>query len=477
LNPRVELALLVAATAVSRFAFRSRYLYDIDSVNFALAMERFDPRMHQPHPPGYFLYVLTARLINVVVRDPNTALVVMSIAASCGAAAFIAWMSGEWFGPAAARFGGLLFLFSPLAWFHGTVALTYSVEMFFSALLGYLLWRRRLYWGAMMLGIAAGFRPSSLLFLGPLFLFSLRGAPRSRQLFCLAALAGTLAAWTVPMIDASGGFHVWWSSLAALWNAVPGKETVINSPIANSAARLLTIGLIYGLCFGIAALLPLFTRASVPADIAKFVGVWLAPGLLFFTFVFLKFVNSGYLLVLSPPVFAWLGMLAAGWWRRSRVVPAMFCLAANAAIFLFAPLYCSWSSVRKLERQLADTVAALPATVSPEDTLIVGFDSHFMGYRHAGYYLPEYTTVEYPRMRIAEGRRIFTMEHRDTRAMREIDSTRFHRFIVFPLPDDKSSRDYLAGVEAKLGITGEPGHAFVTGPIGALDALFPAGDR
>jgi hypothetical protein len=35
-----------------RFAFRSRYLYDLDSVNFALAMERFDPRVHQPHLPG-----------------------------------------------------------------------------------------------------------------------------------------------------------------------------------------------------------------------------------------------------------------------------------------------------------------------------------------------------------------------------------------------------------------------------------------
>jgi hypothetical protein len=33
---------------------------------------------------------------------------------------------------------GLLFLLSPLAWFHGIVALTYGVEAFFSALVGYL---------------------------------------------------------------------------------------------------------------------------------------------------------------------------------------------------------------------------------------------------------------------------------------------------------------------------------------------------
>jgi len=480
-NPRIELVLLLAATAVSRFVFRSHYLYDIDSVNFALAMKRFDPRVHQPHPPGYFLYILAGRLLNGIAHDANAALVAMSIAASCGAAVVVACLASDWFGAGAGRFAGLLFLFSPLAWFHGTVALTYIVETFFSALVGYLLWRGKVYAGAVALGLAAGFRPSSLLFLGPLLLFALRGLPRRRQVGSLAVLVATLLAWMLPMVAASGGFHVWWSSLAALWTAVPGKETVVNSSIANSFARLLTIVLICGLCFGCAALLPLFTRSRLPPGIATFIWAWVLPGLLFFTFVFLKFVNSGYLLVLSPPVFAWLGLLAAGWWRSRKAMLtgpiAALCLAANTAVFLFAPFYCSWASVRKFERQLADVVATLPSAGAPGDTLIVGFDSHFMGYRHAGYYLPRYTTIEYPRMRIADGPRIFTMEHRDTSAAREIDSARFTRFVIFPLPDDKSSRDYMAGVDAKLGITGQAGKAFVTGPIGALNLLFPAGGR
>ena len=37
---------LTGTVAISRFAFRSRYLYDLDSVNFELAMQRFDPRVH-----------------------------------------------------------------------------------------------------------------------------------------------------------------------------------------------------------------------------------------------------------------------------------------------------------------------------------------------------------------------------------------------------------------------------------------------
>ena len=131
----------IAAVALTRVLFRSRVLYDLDSVNFALGMLRFDPSAHQPHPPGYFLYVTLAALINRFVANPNTALVAMSVAASCGAAWMIYLLSREWFGTEAARISVLLFLFSPFCWFHGIVALTYIVEAFFSALVGYLCWR------------------------------------------------------------------------------------------------------------------------------------------------------------------------------------------------------------------------------------------------------------------------------------------------------------------------------------------------
>src|ERR1700760_1070268 len=125
---KVLLALLIGAVAISRWGFRSRYLYDLDSVNFALAMARVDPRVHQPHPPGYYLYICLGRLFNIMCHDANLALVVLSIFASCGLAIVIYKMTEDWFGLVAARFASVLFLFSPLAWFHGTAALTYIVE-------------------------------------------------------------------------------------------------------------------------------------------------------------------------------------------------------------------------------------------------------------------------------------------------------------------------------------------------------------
>ena len=66
LKEKLFLALLTGTVAISRWLFRSHYLYDLDSVNFALAIGRFDPRVHQPHPPGYFLYISVGRLLNTI---------------------------------------------------------------------------------------------------------------------------------------------------------------------------------------------------------------------------------------------------------------------------------------------------------------------------------------------------------------------------------------------------------------------------
>src|ERR1700756_5987532 len=211
LHRNIDAAVFGLAVAVSRFAFRSRELYDLDSVNFALGIGHFDPRVHQPHPPGYFLYIWCGRLLAHLTRDPNLALVLLSIAASCGTIVFVYLLALQWFGRLAARFAALLFLLSPLAWFHGIVALTYSVEAFFFALIGYLCWlvfRGGHQWipaTALILGMSAGVRPSSLLFLGPLFLFSLYNSAIRQKVAGLVVLALTVAAWFVPMLLATGG--------------------------------------------------------------------------------------------------------------------------------------------------------------------------------------------------------------------------------------------------------------------------------
>src|SRR4030042_238026 len=70
---------LFILTILTRIPFTSKYLYHWDSVQFALALEDYDITVHQPHPPGYFLYVMLGRLVNLFVKDANTTFIFISI--------------------------------------------------------------------------------------------------------------------------------------------------------------------------------------------------------------------------------------------------------------------------------------------------------------------------------------------------------------------------------------------------------------
>lgn len=492
-RPKLTPLILAGAVAITRFPFRSHYLYDVDSVNFALAMQHFDPRVHQPHPPGYFLYICLGRLLNVLFHDANLALVILSIAASCAAVVVVYELALDWFGPEAAAFAGALFLFSPLVWFHGTVALTYIVEALFSVFLGYLCWRIEtgrealIIPAGIVLGISAGIRPSSLLFLAPLLLFSIRKTTASKKATGLLALLLTILAWFLPMIAVCGGVKPYFESLASLWLLVPSKSTVFNSSPAYSIARAFTIVFIYCLCFGLASLTPLAVRYSQsPADRRKkvFTLVWILPALCFFTFGYLKFVNSGYLLLLAAPGCIWLGLWASEWRRNAawpqplKVAVIALCAAANTLIFLASPLYCSYRSVRGFEAELKSIQTTLPALAPASNTVIVGFDSHFLGYRHACYYLPGYLTIAYPVAHLRIGPRIFVMRERNTQLLAHLPSTSSTRFVLFPLPADGAAyKEYLKDVESRLpahdlNVIHLKGHDFVTGPIADLPLLF-----
>lgn len=494
---RRDWLILLATVALTRWTFRSRFLYDIDSVNFALALDRFDPAVHQPHPPGYFLYILIGRLVNSVFHDANTALVAISIAASCGTVVLVYQLSLNWFDASAARFAGLTFVFSPMAWFHGTVALTYAVEAFFSALTGYLCWRvsegatRFVLPAAATLALASGFRQSSLVVLTPLVLFCFSRVPLRRRMLAALVFGIVLAAWCMPMLPAAGGASAYFTSLWSLWRLVPARQTIFTSSVLTSLARAALICWIFALYFGAAILLPLGTRflpgvdTPVRSGIKTFTWIWLLPGLLLFTFVYLKFVNSGYLLVLLPAVCIWFGRWTSEWYSRSRLakkaksVLLIAVAAANSAVFFFSPMYFSYSAVRRTQRELEAVIASVREIARPEDTVIVGFDSHFMGYRHAGYYLPEFLVLEFPEVPHHSGTAVFSMQNRNTLLLRNLKTGSFHNFILFPLPSsDQEYIEYMQRVRARfpsgvLRETTQNGIEFVSGPVSALAALFP----
>jgi hypothetical protein len=111
--------------------------------------------------------------------------------------------------------------------------------------------------------------------------------------------------------------------------------------------------------------------------------------------------------------------------------------------------------------------------------MIVGFDSHFLGYRHAGYYLPEYPTVQFPEVALASGARVFAMQYRNTWLESALPATAIRNFVIFPLPlGDREYGDYMALVRKRfppgeLRTVVRGGHEFAIGPVADLRFLFP----
>jgi hypothetical protein len=153
--------------------------------------------------------------------------------------------------------------------------------------------------------------------------------------------------------------------------------------------------------------------------------------------------------------------------------------AADVLIFLAFPGYCSYGSVRHFEAELADVQRSVPEVGNSGELVIVGFDNHFLGYRHIGYELPSYLTLQYPEVKLIEGTRIFSMHGGETRLLEGLPSTPYSRFLLCPSPGgDAGYREFFDKVEALLprqDLTTQMigGHAFVTAPIGDLKLLFP----
>ncbi|HEY2383277.1 MAG TPA: hypothetical protein VGK48_19040 [Terriglobia bacterium] len=209
---RIFWIVVFALLLLSRIPAMASYL-SIDNVNLALSLEKFDPRIDQPQPPGYPFFVLSGRIVNFFVRDAGHTFTVISllVCALCLPAAFALGkrMFSNWAGAAAV----LLLLVNPVFW-HSTLDGPLRPYLaLFSLLTAYCCWRcwngekRFALWGAVALGIGSGFRPDLGAFLFPLWAISSWAGTKSCKILFQAAavLAALVAVWAGALVFAMGG--------------------------------------------------------------------------------------------------------------------------------------------------------------------------------------------------------------------------------------------------------------------------------
>jgi hypothetical protein len=445
LAPNRDLVLasgLAVVTLLSRWPYRARMLYNWDAVQFALALHEFDIAKHQPHPPGYLLYVGLGRLLNASLSDPTLAYVALAMLFSAGSTFVLYGLARRLYDRATAFVAASLLAVSPLFWFYGSVGLTYAGEAFAASVVAWFAYAtltgsvRHLYWGAVALGLTGGVRPSVLLLLLPLWLGCAALGIRSRRRLAIAGgiLLASVLAWLLPMMWLTGGPAAYLAASTQLYESMLVPTSVLGGSLEITLAQLryllesTLVGL--GPLGLVAAAVPAYARREGWRAPEWFLLAWMVPPAIFYTLV--HFGQAGYVLTFLPALVILLSRvlvwaMAAGSerlrrpkWRWALTAGAVLLLVLiNTGFFVSArPLprefnnregdrwmwrardeFHDWimsrtaAALREHEAVIRTYVGTIRAVYDPSDTALVtelGNPRSYPWLRHTMFYMPEY---------------------------------------------------------------------------------------
>jgi len=432
-------------TGLSRLPYRARMLYNWDAVQFALALREYDVVKHQPHPPGYILYVALGRVVNMWLDNPTAAYVTLAVVFS-GLTTFVVYfLARAAYDRATALVAATLLAVSPLFWFYGSVGLTYAGEALCASTVAYFAFRALrgsetdAWLAAGYLGLAGGVRQSILLLLLPLWLVAtIVGIRRVRTVVVgIGIIAVAVMAWFVPMIWLTGGLDRYLAASVDLAEMVVKPTSVLGGDFDTTLrmARYLVESVLVGLGpLALAAFfLPWYVRRRGWGSREWFLVAWTVPPVLVYTLV--HFGQAGYALtflpalvvLLSAVLVSALGQAAAftahAWLRPAAIAAAVAVVVfVNGSFFVNArPLprdfetpKSAWmkmaedeafdwifsrtaAALREHEEVVRTFVAAITGQFSPDDTAVItelGNPRSYPWMRHAVFYLREYPIYE-----------------------------------------------------------------------------------
>lgn len=364
-------------------------LEDLDSINFALGVRDFDVSQHQPHPPGYPLYILAAKIVHAAGRAAGAivhvnfteAHALSLVGVLAGALAvfallglFAEWDRDAWTGappwPAT-----LVAVACPLFWI--TAARPLSDTTGLAAALGvqWLLVRARtprdVALAAACAGLAAGFRSQVVVLTGPLLLLSLATLPRGARFSgvwrAVAAYAAGTLIWLGPLLWISGGPVAYWQAFSAQGaEDLSGVAMLATTPTVRQLVRALLYTFVapwgyWQLATGAlilaaagAARMLLGARPALLSLLVAF-----APYALF-DLLFQESVTTRYALPLVVPV-AYLAVRGASWLPRTPAIGVALMLVGFSAVIDDGVLFKFAHTEAPAFRMLGDMSAAREA--------------------------------------------------------------------------------------------------------------------
>ncbi len=415
----------LVVTAVSRIPFRSETLFAWDSANYAFALAEYNVVFHQPQPPGYPLYVGSAKLLYGLGLDANASYVLLSVAASSLAVWLLFVLGWRLYGLQTAIVSALLLATSSVFWSHGEVAYPYAFLALFSTLVLLLLVetkfgpRNLIVPAALALGVGAGFRPDLLLFLLPVWLYAWWGQTLRSLIAGFVVMVLVVLAWGAATVQLSGGWEAYANASGEYYGFWSGQPTGLMSYLSNviDNTRTLTAVLYNGVGLALLPIVYFLGRYFSPQQVVRdartrIVTLWIIVPFVFYMFAHIG--NPGYVLSFLPGLLVYAALAVRGFSRdceqayrffmtqRGMVTTALtphrvsvgitgalvaLIAGTNALLFLFAAGEGRYQEIRQIDDILTKQVRYITLNHTPADTLIVAFDrSHQLEY-----YLPDYT--------------------------------------------------------------------------------------
>lgn len=390
--------LLVLLTLGARLLFLSPWLEDWDSVQFALALHSYDIANHQPHAPGYPLYVLLGRALNLLLQNDLLSLTLLSALFGAFAIIPLYLFARRAFDKRAAILSSIFFAVTPIAFMMSEVALTNIVGLFFLIVFAHLLYvsaesQKKLVFVSGFAGVILGVRATELPIIAALLvLVHLRlRKPKSIFYSIIAFLIG-LSFWVVPILIDTGfkNFieeYSWISNYVLRHDALLGQSAFSFSLLYDRLKTLWSlISVSYTPYFFLFSILAFLVLAQQKSSWRKFnfqfLTVWFLAYLLPLAFFFNLEVPR-YTLPLLPPLAVFAGV-AINTFSSKQKAFILFFLVLAATMFSQ-----SWSQVSRFKTSIPPTIAPVlyvKEQFKPEEVIII---SSFT-YRQFQYYAPGY---------------------------------------------------------------------------------------
>ena len=389
---------LVLIAAILRFFYLSPWLEDWDSIQLALGLHHYSIVAHQPHPPGYPLYIILGRLFYIFTQNDTRALT--SLSAVLGSLSVIPFylLTKKMFDKKTAICSALIFIVTPVHWVFSERVFTDVPGLFFLLTFGYFIYcskgsPKKIFLSSLFAGLILGVRFNEIpVVISLITLVAFTYGNIKYYFISLAAFLIGVAIWVIPLIFITGpsGFISSFSSLAdyvVKHDVLLGGSLPLITLLKTKLVQLIYLfDLSYTKAFLILSLFSITWTALKPKLREEFKIQFLLTWIISYLFILLFVYNleiQRHVLPLLPPLII-LTILMLVQLVKNRVIFGLIYLLLWAGIFSQG-----LQQVVRLKREIPPTiqpVSYVKQNFSPYDTIILA--SYI--YPQFQYYPPEF---------------------------------------------------------------------------------------